>query len=35
MLHFQIPAMSCGHCIGMIRQAVQAVDPQAGVGAAS
>ena len=33
MLRFQIPAMNCGHCIGVITQAVQAVDPQARVDA--
>ena len=33
MLRFQVPAMNCGHCIGVITQAVQAVDPQARVDA--
>ena len=33
MLRFQVPAMNCGHCVGVITQAVQAVDAQARVDA--
>ena len=33
MLSFEIPAMSCGHCVRAITQTVQAVDPQAEVSA--
>ena len=29
MLDFQIPNMSCGHCVRAITEAVQALDPQA------
>ena len=31
MLSFEIPAMSCGHCVRAITEAVQAVDPAARV----
>ena len=31
MLEFQIPNMSCGHCVKAITEAVQAVDPAARV----
>ncbi len=31
MLSFQIPAMSCGHCVRAITEAVLAVDPAAEV----
>ena len=29
MLSFQIPTMTCGHCVRTITQAVQALDPAA------
>ena len=29
MLNFQIPNMSCGHCVRAITEAVHAVDPAA------
>ena len=29
MLEFNIPNMSCGHCVRAITEAVQAVDPKA------
>ena len=29
MIEFNVPAMSCGHCVGAITQALQLVDPQA------
>jgi copper chaperone len=32
-LSFQIPAMSCGHCVRAITEAVMTVDPQARVSA--
>lgn len=28
---FQVQGMSCGHCAGAVKQAVQSVDPQAEV----
>jgi copper chaperone len=31
MLSFEIPAMSCGHCVRAITEAVHAVDPAAEV----
>lgn len=31
MNHFDIPNMSCGHCVRTITQAVQALDPAAEV----
>jgi copper chaperone len=31
MIQFNIPSMSCGHCVKAVTQAVQAVDPQAKV----
>ena len=31
MLSFEIPAMSCGHCVRAITEAVHAVDPKAEV----
>ncbi len=31
MTTFQIPAMSCGHCVRSITEAVQATDPAAQV----
>ena len=31
MIEFQIPNMSCGHCVRAITEAVQAVDPAARV----
>ena len=33
MLELHIPAMSCGHCVRAITEAVHAVDPQAEVSA--
>lgn len=30
-MDFTIPAMSCGHCVGAITNALKAVDPQAQV----
>jgi copper chaperone len=30
-LQFDVPAMSCGHCVGAITRAVQALDAQAHV----
>lgn len=29
MLSFELPDMSCGHCVKAVTQAVQAVDPAA------
>jgi copper chaperone len=29
MLEFKIPAMSCGHCVKAVTEAVQAIDPKA------
>lgn len=31
MLEFNVPAMSCGHCVGVITQTLKQVDPQARV----
>lgn len=31
MITFQIPAMTCGHCVRSITEAVQATDPAAKV----
>jgi copper chaperone len=31
MIQFNIPSMSCGHCVKAVTQAVQEVDPQANV----
>ena len=31
MLSFEIPAMSCGHCVRAITEAVHAIDPAADV----
>lgn len=31
MTEFNVPDMSCGHCVGAITKAVQALDPQAQV----
>lgn len=31
MIEFQIPSMSCGHCVRAITEAVQSVDPVARV----
>jgi copper chaperone len=31
MLSFEIPAMTCGHCVRAITEAVQAADPAARV----
>ena len=31
MIEFDIPAMSCGHCVRAVTEAVQAVDPKAQV----
>jgi copper chaperone len=31
MLEFKIPAMSCGHCVKAVTEAVHEVDPQAAV----
>ena len=31
IMEFKIPAMSCGHCVGAVTQAVKAVDPKAEV----
>ena len=33
MLRFQVPAMSCGHCVKVITDTVRTVDPQACVDA--
>ncbi|RZT38350.1 heavy-metal-associated domain-containing protein [Cupriavidus agavae] len=33
MIQFQVEGMSCGHCVGAITKAVQAVDPAAQVAA--
>ena len=33
MLRFQVPAMSCGHCVKVITDTVRTVDPQARVDA--
>jgi copper chaperone len=31
MLEFKIPAMSCGHCVKAVTQAVHEIDPKAEV----
>lgn len=31
MLRLKVEGMSCGHCVGAVTRAVQAVDPQAEV----
>ncbi len=31
MIEFQLPTMTCGHCIKAVTAAIQAVDPQAQV----
>lgn len=31
MLEFNVPAMSCGHCVGAVTQALKQADPQARV----
>ena len=31
MIEFKVDAMSCGHCVGAVTEAVKAVDPQARV----
>ena len=31
MPEFQLPDMSCGHCVGAVTQALKQVDPQAEV----
>ena len=31
MVDFKIPSMSCGHCVGVVTQAVKSVDASAGV----
>ena len=31
MVEFNVPAMSCGHCVGVITQTLKLVDPQARV----
>lgn len=31
MIEFDIPAISCGHCAGMVTKTVQSLDPQARV----
>jgi copper chaperone len=31
MIQFNIPSMSCGHCVKAVTEAVQSVDPQARV----
>jgi copper chaperone len=31
LIQFNIPAMSCGHCVRAVTEAVQEVDPQAKV----
>jgi len=33
MIQFQVEGMSCGHCVGAITRAVQALDPAAQVSA--
>ena len=33
MFDFQIPSMSCSHCVGVITKTVQGVDPRAEVSA--
>ena len=31
MIQFNLPSMSCGHCVAAVTQAVKSVDPQAQV----
>lgn len=31
MQEFNIPSMSCGHCVGVVTQALKAADPKAQV----
>ena len=31
MISFNIPSMSCGHCVGVITESVKAADPSAEV----
>jgi copper chaperone len=31
MIEFNVPAMSCGHCVGVVTQTVKLVDPGARV----
>lgn len=31
MIEFDIPSMSCGHCVGRVTQAVKSADPAATV----
>jgi copper chaperone len=31
MIEFQVPAISCGHCVRAVNEAVKEVDPQAKV----
>ncbi len=31
MIEFSVPAMSCGHCVGVITQTLKQFDPQARV----
>ena len=31
MIEFQVPALSCGHCVRAVNEAVKEVDPQARV----
>lgn len=31
MMEFTIPSMTCGHCVGIVTQAVKRVDARAGV----
>ena len=31
MMEFKIPAMSCGHCVGVITKALNTLDPHASI----
>lgn len=31
MIEFKVPAISCGHCVRAVNEAVKAIDPQAKV----
>jgi copper chaperone len=31
MIEFNVPGMSCSHCVSMVKKTVQSVDPQARV----
>ena len=31
MLEFTLPTMTCGHCVGVVTQAIKQADPQASV----